>query len=169
VQVILSEDVDNLGAMGETVKVADGYARNYLIPRKLAVQLDSGSAKQIDHQKRVIKNREEKHREHLQEVSKALEALTIEIKVRAGAEDHIFGSVTGRDLAEKLKELGHDVDRKTILLEGPIRELGIYSVPIRLASGIEANLKVWVDAIEDPEEHEKKKKEEEKTTDEQEE
>ncbi len=167
-QVILSEDVENLGAMGETVKVADGYARNYLIPRKLAVQLDSGSAKQIDHQKRVIKNREEKYREHLQEVSKALEALTIEIKVRAGAEDRIFGSVTGRDLADRLKELGHDIDRKTILLDGPIRELGIYSVPMRLASGIEANLKVWVDSIEEAEEHEKKKKEEE-TVEEQEE
>ncbi|MBI4559066.1 MAG: 50S ribosomal protein L9 [Candidatus Hydrogenedentes bacterium] len=143
-KVILSENVSNLGNMGATVNVSDGYARNYLIPRKLAVQADSGSARQIEHELRLIRRREEKQRAALMEVAKQVEALTVEIKARAGEDDRIFGSITNANVADRLKELGVDVDRKNVALDDPIKALGIFTVPVRLGSGIEANVKVWV-------------------------
>ena len=150
-KVILSEDVANLGKMGATVNVADGYARNFLLPRKLAVRADSGSARQIEHETRVIRRREEKQRAVLAALAKTLEGVTVEIKARAGEEDKIFGSITTAHIADKLAELGHQIDRKTIVLEEPIKSLGIFGVPVRLASGIEATIKVWVTAIEEAE------------------
>ena len=150
-RVILSEDVASLGRMGATVNVADGYARNFLLPRKLAVRADSGSAKQLEHETRVIRKREEKQRAALAALAKTLEGVTVEIKARAGEEDKIFGSVTAGHVADKLAELGHQIDRKAIVLEEPIRSLGIFGVPVRLASGIEATIKVWVTAIEEEE------------------
>ncbi len=143
-KVILSQRLPNLGEMGETVKVKDGYARNYLIPRKLAVSLTSASARQIEHERHMIARREEKVRAQLQEVSKKMEELTVEIKARAGEEEKLFGSVTSAHIAEHLKALGYETDRKSILLEEPIKSLGIYTVPVKLGSGIEANVKVWV-------------------------
>ena len=150
-KVILSEDVVNLGKIGATVNVADGYARNFLLPRKLAVRADSGSARQIEHETRVIRRREEKQRAVLAALAKTLEGVTVEIKARAGEEDKIFGSITTAHIADKLAELGHQIDRKTIVLEEPIKSLGIFGVPVRLASGIEATIKVWVTAIEEAE------------------
>jgi large subunit ribosomal protein L9 len=151
VKVILSENVPNLGEMGAEVKVADGYARNFLLPRKLAVRADSASAKQIDHEKRIIGKREEKQRAVFAEQAKHLEALTVEIKVRAGEEEKIFGSVTTANIADALKKMGQDIDRRAIQLEEPIKSIGIFSVPVRLARDIEANIKVWVSTLEEAE------------------
>ena len=149
---ILCEDVANLGKMGVEVKVADGYARNYLLPRKLAVNADSASAKQIEHEMQIIRRREERQRAELAAAAKKIEGVTVEIKTRAGEEDKLFGSVTTAMIAEKLAEMGHDIDRKLISLEEPIRTLGIFSVPVRFGRGIEANLKVWVAPIAEEEE-----------------
>lgn len=146
-KVILCEDVENLGAMGSTVKVADGYARNYLIPRKLAVGADSASAKQIEHELAIIRRREEKRREELRQVAAKIEGLTVDIKMRAGEEDKLFGSVTTAMIVEKLAEMGHQIDRKMLHLEEPIKTLGIFTVPVRLMGGIEAQVKVWVSNI----------------------
>lgn len=150
-KVILSEDVANLGHTGATVKVADGYARNFLLPRKMAVSIDSGNAKQIAHERQIIQRRDEKRRAELTLVAKAIEALSLEFKVRAGEEDKIFGSVTAAMIADKLAELGHEVDKKAVTLEEPIKALGIYTVVVRLTSGIEANVKVWVTSIQEQE------------------
>jgi len=150
-KVILCEDIANLGKMGSSVKVADGYARNYLLPRKLAVNADSASAKQIEHEMAIIKRREEKQKAAIAEVAKKLEGVTVEIKARAGEEDKLFGSVTNAMIAEKLAEAGHEIDRKLIVLEEPIRTLGIFTVPVRLGHGVEAEVKVWVSAIEEEE------------------
>lgn len=150
-KVILREDVANVGTMGTEVTVADGFARNFLLPRKMAVQADSATAKQIEHEMRLIRRREEKQRAKLTELAKSIEGITVEIKVRAGEEEKIFGSVTTANVAEKLAELGHTIDRKNIMIEEPIKSLGIFVVPVRLASGIEANLKVWVSPIEEEE------------------
>jgi len=144
--VILCETISNLGEMGQTVKVSNGYARNYLIPRKLAVAADSASAKQIEHEMRIIKKREEKLRAELQAFAKQLEGVTVEMTARAGEEDRIFGSITTAHIAEKLAEMGYDIDRKKIVLAEPIKSLGVFSVPVRLISGIEANVQVWVQA-----------------------
>jgi len=148
-KVILREEVHNLGQTGDTVKVADGYARNFLLPRKLAVRADSGSAKQIEHERRVIQLREEKRRAVLGEFAKKIEGVTVEFQVRAGAEDKIFGSVTAAHIAEKLAEAGHEIDRRAVLLDEPIKALGIFSVPVRLAGGIEPSIKVWVSSLEE--------------------
>jgi len=146
-KVILCEDVENLGEMGATVKVADGYARNYLIPHKLAVGADSASAKQIEHEMAIIRRREEKRRAELMKVAKEIEGVTVEIKVRAGEADKIFGSVTSSHIAEKLAEAGHPIDRKNIALAEPIKALGIFAVPVKLPGGIQAEVKVWVSGI----------------------
>jgi large subunit ribosomal protein L9 len=143
-KVILCEEVENLGHMGATVKVADGYARNFLIPRKLAVDVESAGAKQIEHHMAIIRRREDKLRAELTLVAKKLEGVTVDIKMRAGEEDKLFGSVTNSVIAEKLAALGHVVERRNIRLDEPIKTLGIFSVPVRLAQGIEANIKVWV-------------------------
>lgn len=147
-KVILSEDVPNVGKMGTSVTVADGYARNFLLPRRLAVQADSATAKQIDHEMRLIRRREEKQRAQLSALAEQIEGMTVEIKVLAGEGDKIFGSVTPSQIAEQLGALGVEVDRKSIVLEEPIKSLGIFVIPVHLASGIEARLKVWVNPVE---------------------
>jgi large subunit ribosomal protein L9 len=149
-KVILCEDVDNLGHMGDEVKVADGYARNFLLPRRLAVQADSASARQIEHELAIIRRREKKRQAEMTDVAKTIEALTVEIKMRAGENEKLFGSVTTSHISEKLAELGHDVDRRKMKLAEPIKSLGIYSVPVRLAREVEAQLKVWVTPIDEP-------------------
>lgn len=147
--VILCDDVENLGEMGQTVKVADGYARNFLIPRRLAVKADSASAKQIEHELAIIKRREEKRRAEQSKIAKELEKITVEIKVRAGEGDKIFGSVTAGHIAEKLAEMGQEINRKTIVLAEPIKSLGIFKVAVKFPGGIEAQIKVWVTGIEE--------------------
>ena len=104
-KVILCEDVDNLGDMGQQVNVAPGYARNFLLPRKLAVVSDSASAKQIEHEMRIIKKREEKKRKELTEVSKDISKLVVEFSSKAGAEGKLFGSITTLHIANKLEEI----------------------------------------------------------------
>lgn len=147
--VILCDDVENLGEMGQTVKVADGYARNFLIPRRLAVKADSASAKQIEHEMAIIKRREEKRRAEQTKIAKELEKLTVEIKVRAGEGDKIFGSVTAGHIAEKLAEMGQEINRKNLVLGEPIKSLGIFKVTVKFPGGIEAQIKVWVTGIEE--------------------
>lgn len=147
--VILCDDIENLGEMGQTVKVADGYARNFLIPRRLAVKADSASAKQIEHEMAIIKRREEKRRAEQAKIAKELEKITVEIKVRAGEGDKIFGSVTAGHIAEKLAEMGQEINRKTIVLAEPIKSLGIFKVAVKFPGGIEAQIKVWVTGIEE--------------------
>lgn len=148
-KIILCDDVDNLGEMGQTVTVADGYARNFLIPRRLAVRADSASAKQIEHELAIIKKREEKRRAEQAKVAKALEKLTVEIQVRAGEGDKIFGSVTAGHIAEKLAEMGHEINRKAIQLPEPIKSLGIFKVTVKFPGSITADVKVWVTGIDD--------------------
>ena len=151
-KIILCENVPNLGQMGATVNVAPGYARNYLIPRKLAVQSDSATAKQIEHEMRIIKRREERRRAEVAAFAKQLEGLTLEVMARAGEEDKIFGSVTTAVISEKLAEQGHTIEKKYIVLDEPIRSLGIHSVPVQLGMGVKANVKVWVKKEEDAKE-----------------
>ena len=145
-KVILCEDVINLGAMGETVKVADGYARNFLLPRNLAVSADSASAKEIDHQLRIIKKREAERREQLKDVAQKIAELSVTITMKAGEGGKLYGSVTNTMIAEQLKEAGHLIDRRNIKIDEPIKGLGDHEVTLKLGSGVEAALKVVVEA-----------------------
>jgi large subunit ribosomal protein L9 len=146
-QVILTEDVPKLGDMGEVVHVAPGYGRNYLIPQGLAVPASGGSAAQIQHKLSEIEVRREREREAAKEVLGKIDGVAITIPKRVAEEDALYGSVSPRDITDVLAQAGHEVERKQIILEQPIGELGIYKVPVKLASGIYAQVKVWVVAM----------------------
>ncbi len=148
-KVILCQDIEKLGKVGETVEVSDGYARNFLIPRKYAVSVQSASAEEIRHHLEIIQRREAKRRAELESIAKQINAITIEFKMRAGAEEKLFGSVTTAMIAEKLQEMHFNIDRKQILLEEPIKTLGIFSVPVKLGSNVTAEVKVWVSQLTD--------------------
>ncbi len=146
--VILCDDVENLGSIGSRVSVAGGYARNFLIPRKLAVPVETASAKQIEHELKIIRKREDRKRAELTAVAAKMSGITVEFQMRAGEGDKLFGSVTTQMIAEKLAEVGYTVSRKAIHLEEQIKSLGIFAVPVRFAAGIEAEIKVWVTGLQ---------------------
>lgn len=143
-QVILREDVPNLGRSGEVVTVREGYGRNYLIPRGLATLATPRNVKRMEHEQRVIAARDTKLQQDAETLKQRLEALSITIAKHTGEEDKLFGSVTSRELAEALRGEGHEIDRRAIQLEQPIKSLGVYSVPIKLGRSVRADLKVWV-------------------------
>lgn len=146
-QVILTEDVPKLGEMGEIVNVSPGYGRNYLIPQGLAIPATSGNKAQIQHHLDDIERRKEKERAAAKGTFDKLDGQSITVPKRAGEEDKLYGSVTNREIAEILTQQGFEVDRKMVVLEQPINQLGIWLVPIKLASGIYAKVKVWVVAM----------------------
>ena len=143
-KVVLKKSIDRLGNVGDVVTVADGYARNYLIPRDLATRADAGKIKLIEHERRVIRAREEKVIKDTQELAGRIEQISCTISAKAGEEDRLFGSVSDSDIALALDEAGIEIDKKKVQLEEPIKELGVYSVPINLGRGVTARLKVWV-------------------------
>ncbi len=147
-KVILSQNVPNLGDMGSTVNVSPGYARNFLFPRRLAVQIDSASAQQLEHERKIIAKRELEHRKAMEDVAKGMATIKIELTARAGEEGKLFGSVTTANIAAALNDLGHEVDRRNIKLEAPIKTLGSYEVAIRLAKDVDAKVTIEVSAEE---------------------
>ncbi|MGC8737232.1 MAG: 50S ribosomal protein L9 [Candidatus Hydrogenedens sp.] len=148
-KVILCKDIEKLGKVGETVEVSDGYARNFLIARKLAVSVQSASAAEIRHHLEIIQRREAKRKAEMESVARQLNTITIEFKMRASDEEKLFGSVTSAMIAEELQKMDFDIDRKQVLLEEPIKTLGIFSVPVKLGSGVTAEVKVWVSQLTD--------------------
>jgi len=143
-KVILNEDVKNLGHMCEVVNVSDGYARNYLIPKKLASEANTGNIKEMEHHKAGLIKKAAKIKAELKEASEKLSNVMLTITAKAGEEDKLFGAVTGKDIAEALKAEGFDIDKKKILLEEPIKRLGEYTVDIKIHSEISAHIKVMV-------------------------
>lgn len=146
-EVILTEDVPKLGEMGEIVSVTPGYGRNYLIPRGMAIPATRANKAEVEHNLAQIERRKEAERQAAQGLLKKLDGLSITVPKRAGDDEKLYGSVTNREIADLLNQQGHELDRKQVILEQPIQELGIYLVPIKLASGIYANVKVWVVAL----------------------
>jgi large subunit ribosomal protein L9 len=143
-QVILREDVPNLGKTGEVVNVKPGYGRNYLIPRGLALQATSRNIRRLDHDRRVIEQEDSKRRRDAQSQKERIEALSLTIAKNVGADEKLFGSVTNREIADALREEGIEIDRKLIHLQQPIKALGVYSVELKLAGEVTAALKLWV-------------------------
>lgn len=143
-KVILMQPVSGLGATGDTVQVKNGYARNYLIPNGLALPATSGSAKQIQHQKRLVESRLVQEKAKAEDEAQKLASISCTVERHVGEEDKLFGSVTTRDIATALADEGFEVDHTQIELEEPIKFLGVYHVPIKLQQGIEAKVKVWV-------------------------
>ncbi len=147
-QIILREDVKHLGRVGEVVTVKGGFGRNYLIPRGLAVIATPRSVRRLDHEKRVIEQREQKLRRNGEVLKGQLEKLSLSISKQVGEEEKLFGSVTNREVAEVLKEKGFEIKRKAIRFDEPIKTLGVHQVKVRVARDLDVELKVWVVADE---------------------
>jgi large subunit ribosomal protein L9 len=143
-EVILREHVENLGQRGDVVKVASGYARNYLLPRKLALTVTDGNRKQIDRERKVADMREAEERQGAEGVAARLAGVEIVIARRVGGTEALYGSVTSADIAESLAAKGFDIERRKIQLPDPIKQLGEFQVPIRLHREVTANVKVVV-------------------------
>jgi large subunit ribosomal protein L9 len=145
-KIILKERVANLGDLGEVVEVADGYARNYLIPQGKAAFAREGQVRRLAHQQRLVEKKKAVLVDEASTLAKKLEGLSISFKraVAEGEKNKIFGSVTNRDIAGALAEEGVDVDRRKVQLKEPIKALGAYDVPVSLFGGVQAAVKVFV-------------------------
>lgn len=146
-KLILQENIEHLGQIGDIVKVAPGYGRNYLLPKGLAIEATEKNAKALDHAKRQLAYKKNKALEAAKNLVAKIEALTIELTHQAGEEGKLFGSVTNMEIAAFLKDNGFDIDRKKIVLAEPIKQLGEYSVPVKIHPEIAATLKVKVSAV----------------------
>jgi large subunit ribosomal protein L9 len=146
VQVILNDDVPNLGRTGDVVEVRAGFARNYLLPRKLAVESNSKNLRAFEHQKRLGMLRREAQKSESLKLKDRLESLALVIGAHAGEEGRLFGSVTNIDIERALREKGFDIERKKIQLADPIKQLGEFTVPVKLQPDVEAGLKIEVKA-----------------------
>jgi large subunit ribosomal protein L9 len=143
-QVILLKEVEKLGDQGETVRVKDGYARNYLIPHGLAVPLGTGKAKHLSHRKKLVDDRRRREMKEAEKVATDLSEVSVEIAVHVGEEDKLYGSVTNADIAAALAQKGFEIERRKIEIEEPIKALGVYSVKVHVGPEMVATPKVWV-------------------------
>jgi len=143
-KVILREDVKDVGHIGEMLTVKDGYARNFLIPKGLALEANTKNIKALEHEKRKIQEVVRKAKSGAEDLSSKISATTITIRAKVGEEEKLFGSVTAMDLAEALKKEGLDIDRKKIILEEPIKRLGNYTVSVKVHPEVSAQFTVQV-------------------------
>jgi large subunit ribosomal protein L9 len=143
-KVLLREDVDDLGARGEIVRVRAGYARNYLLPRNLAVEATAGNVKGIEAERAALLKKEAKERSTAEAQSQQMSSLVLEFKRKAGEQGALYGSVTSMDVAEALKQRGYEIDRHRIHLREPLKRLGDFSVPVRLHRDVTIELQVKV-------------------------
>ncbi len=143
-RIILREDIDKLGAAGEVVSVRDGYGRNYLLPRNLAAMATESDVARIEHERRSIASRNAKLGKELQAEADRLSQVSVTLARPVGDADKLFGSVTTRDIAEAAKAQGIILDVKKMVLEEPIKTLGMVEVPVKLGKSVTAKIKVWV-------------------------
>lgn len=143
-KVILKDQIEGLGERGEVVKVADGYARNYLIPRNLAMKVTAKNLKAFEHEKRLIEIKEKKKLKDAQELADKISALSLTINVKAHDDENLYGSITEKDIATAIEKAGYAVNKKQVILENHIKKLGVYTVPVKVYKDIEAKIKLWV-------------------------
>ena len=143
-EVILRDHVDNLGKRGEIVKVADGYARNYLLPRKLALPATDANKKWVERERKIAETRDQEERSAAEAIAARLAALDLTIRRKTGENDQLYGSVTNADIAEAIAAKGFEIDRRKILLPDPIKSLGENTVPVKLHRDVTAQLRVTV-------------------------
>jgi len=142
--VILRENVENLGRTGDVMKVSDGYARNFLLPRKLVLVADESNVAAIEHHKKSLEKKRLAQKGVAEEVAKKLADFSCTIARKVGENDKLFGSVSAGDIAETLKASGYIVEKRSIHIETPIKTLGVHPVTVRLEPEVSATLKVWV-------------------------
>ena len=143
-QIILKEKLERLGKRGDVVNVADGYARNYLLPQGKAILTTPGNLKVLGEEDRQGKFKENKLRRNAETLARKLKKVSLTIPVKVGEDEKLFGSVTAQDISSGLAAQKHAIDKKDILLEEPIKNLGVYTVPVKLYKDIEGKIKVWV-------------------------
>ena len=143
-EVILTEDIPSLGPRGKIVKVANGYARNYLFPRKLALPATEANKIKIEQHKKQIIIKQVKEQGDAEALAQQLATLSITISKKAGEDDLLFGTVTNTDISEELVKLGYEIDKRKITMDDSIRRLGIYQIPVKLHKDVTASIKVWV-------------------------
>ena len=144
-EVILKEDVTKLGSRGDVVKVAEGYGRNYLLPRKLAIQADAGNKAIIVQMKAASVRKSAKEKTQAEELAKQFDGLSVSFQRRSGEHDHLFGSVTSGDIAEAVAKKGVTLDRRQIQLHDPLKSWGEFTVPVKLHKDVTAHLKVVIE------------------------
>ena len=143
-QIILQEDVEKLGTRGELVEVAEGYARNFLLPRKLGLEATSGNLKRLEKMRANFAKKEATEKEAAQKQAEQLAAVSLEFTRKAGENDQLFGSVTSGDVAEALAAKGFEIDKKRIVLAEPIKIMGEYEIPVKLHREVTQNVKLSV-------------------------
>jgi large subunit ribosomal protein L9 len=144
-EVILKEDVAKLGSRGDVVKVAEGYGRNFLLPRKLAIEASVGNKKVIEQMRAAALRRSAKEKAQAEELSKQFDGLSVSFQRRSGEHDQLFGSVTSADIAETLERKGFNLDRRKIQLHEPLKTIGEFTVPVKLHRDVTAHLKVVIE------------------------
>jgi len=144
-EVILKEDVPKLGSRGDVIKVAEGFGRNYLLPRKLAIEASAGNKKVIEQMKAAALRRSAKEKAQAEELAKQFDGLSVSFTRKSGERDQLFGSVTSGDVAEALTKKGFDLDRRKIQLHEPLKTLGEFTVPIKLHRDVTTHLKVVIE------------------------
>ncbi|HET8564762.1 MAG TPA: 50S ribosomal protein L9 [Candidatus Binatia bacterium] len=147
-QVILREDIEKLGKIGDLVKVADGYARNYLVPKKKAIEATLDNLRAMDHAKKMVADRLRKLKKEAAAEADQIKGLAVTIKAKVGEEGKLFGSVTSMDIAEAAKAKGVNIEKRKIVLEEPIKRIGDYTITVKLHADVTADFKVSVVAEE---------------------
>ncbi len=143
-KVILRQDYEALGHIGDVVEVKDGYARNYLLPRNIAYQATEGSLRALEEEKRQNERRHGKEKKSANNLGATLSTTSVTLKMKVGEEDKLYGSVTSQMIAEQLEAQGITIDKRSIELDEPIKALGVYEVPVKLHPKVTSTLKVWV-------------------------
>ena len=143
-KIILRDDQEKLGKRGEVVEVASGYARNFLLPRGLAFKATPKNMKLFEEEKRVEAAHKRKEEKEVKELSKKLSEISCTIAVQTGEDEKLYGSVTSLDIAEALAREGFEIDKRKVILDEPIKTLGIYHIPVKLHADVTAEAKVWV-------------------------
>jgi large subunit ribosomal protein L9 len=143
-KVILIEDIEKLGKANEVVEVKDGFARNYLIPQRKAIPATPQNLLRLEEQNKRRQREQEKAKQEAIELARSLDGLSVNVSVRVHDEDKLYGSVTAEEISEALKQEGFDIDKKCIILEEPIKRLGVFDCVVRLHPEVEAKIRVWV-------------------------
>ncbi len=143
-KIIMKKDVENLGKTGDVVSVKDGYARNYLIPKSLAIKATRSNMKIVDELQANVARKANKAETTAQNIAKKLQDISVTATVKVGEDDKLFGAVTAQIIAELVAEKGIELDKHNIMLDEPIKELGVFDVAVKVGAGIKAEVKVWV-------------------------
>lgn len=148
-KIILTKDIDKVGSAGEIVKVKDGYARNFLIPKGFAMPANEKNVKELDFNRRLIQKQIDGEYGKARELAEKIAAIDISIAKKVGEEGKLFGSVTTREIADAIKEKGYEIDHRHITLDGPIKKSGVYEVEVKLYRELKGKVKLWVVALEE--------------------